>query len=109
MKCTGRNNSFSSFSLSIREAEILELLCLGFTNREIAKKLVVSIETVKTHIASILKKMNVRNRVQAACKATTFKFMSDLGFPCEYEAVKSRQPRVCDGRTGYDVCPLNDV
>ncbi|MCL4474594.1 MAG: helix-turn-helix transcriptional regulator [Actinobacteria bacterium] len=53
--------------LSLRELEILNLLPAGLTNKEIATRLFISPETVKTHIAHILKKTGARNRTEAAC------------------------------------------
>ena len=51
--------------LSPRKLEILTLLARGFTDKEIAKKLNISIRTVQTHISSILNGLNARNRVNA--------------------------------------------
>lgn len=52
--------------LTNRENEVLTLLSKGFTNIEIAKELNISIHTAKAHVSSILKKMNVKNRLLAA-------------------------------------------
>ncbi len=49
-----------------RELEVLYWLIMGLTNKEIAKKLVISNHTIKAHVASIYKKIGVSNRVQAA-------------------------------------------
>jgi len=58
---------------SKRESEILTLLTQGMTNKEIAVHLYISTETVKTHVAHILRKLSARNRTEAAIKATAFK------------------------------------
>lgn len=53
-------------SLTSRESDIAELLKLGKTNAEIAEALVLSVFTVKNHVSSILMKLNVRTRTEAA-------------------------------------------
>lgn len=55
--------------LSPREMEILEHVTLGMINKEIANKLGISQQTVKNHMTSILKKLNVKDRTQAAVTA----------------------------------------
>lgn len=55
--------------LSDRELEVLGLVGNGATNREIAQRLIVSEHTVKVHLRSILNKLNLRNRQQAAAYA----------------------------------------
>lgn len=52
-------------ALSRRELEILSLVASGLGNREISKKLFISLPTVKAHINRILKKLNVKNRTLA--------------------------------------------
>jgi len=52
--------------LTEREWEVLRLLSDGLSNREISKKQFVAISTVKTQVSSILSKLEVRNRVEAA-------------------------------------------
>ncbi|MEX2244513.1 MAG: response regulator transcription factor [Fimbriimonadaceae bacterium] len=55
--------------LSPREAEVLQLIVAGRTNREIAEALVVSENTVKTHVNSLYSKLEVNRRTQAVAKA----------------------------------------
>jgi len=55
--------------LSERELEVMELICSGMSNREIAEKLVISTGTAKTHVHNICGKLGVRNRTEAAIKA----------------------------------------
>lgn len=55
-------------TLSPRERRIAELLVEGLSNREIAELLVVSPETVKTHVARILRKLGAANRVEAVSR-----------------------------------------
>ncbi len=52
--------------LSERELEVLALVSAGLSNREIAEQLFVSVNTVKTHIARLYRRLGVRNRVEAA-------------------------------------------
>ena len=55
--------------LSERELEVLKLIVDGKSNQEIAAKLFVTLATVKTHVRSILNKLSVDDRTQAAVKA----------------------------------------
>lgn len=55
--------------LSPREMEILQFVTHGLSNKEIATKLGISQQTVKNHMTSILKKLNVQDRTQAAVTA----------------------------------------
>jgi DNA-binding NarL/FixJ family response regulator len=62
-------STVSAFSLSHRELDVLRLVVEGLSNQEIAGRLVLSVETVKTHMRHIMEKMAVSDRTQAAVKA----------------------------------------
>lgn len=49
--------------LSKRESEVAKLICIGYTNKQIAKKLFISEKTVKSHVSNILVKLDLRDRV----------------------------------------------
>jgi DNA-binding NarL/FixJ family response regulator len=58
----------SEVQLTEREKEILQYLAQGYSNKEIASKLTVSVSTVRTHVEHIYEKLHVRCRTQAAAK-----------------------------------------
>jgi DNA-binding CsgD family transcriptional regulator len=55
--------------LTRRELEVLELVALGLGNREIARRLFVSEETVKSHVKAVLEKLRARSRAHAVARA----------------------------------------
>ena len=55
--------------ISKRELEVLELMAAGFSNQEIADKLFLSLNTVKTHSSNLFIKLDVKRRTQAIQKA----------------------------------------
>ena len=59
------NEEAKRLGLSQRELEVLELMSAGLSNQEIADKLFVSLNTIKTHSAKIFEKMDVKRRTQA--------------------------------------------
>jgi LuxR family maltose regulon positive regulatory protein len=55
--------------LTPRELEVMRLICKGYSNPEIARELVVTINTIKKHTSNIYSKMGVRSRTQAIARA----------------------------------------
>ena len=65
-----RNNAaITSLRISGREIEVLEMLASGHANKVIARRLDISPNTVKTHIARLFEKLEVASRTQAISKA----------------------------------------
>ena len=62
--------------LSPREIEVLELIALGKTNKEISAELVVSPGTVKAHTSNIYRKLDVANRTEAVARARELDILS---------------------------------
>jgi DNA-binding NarL/FixJ family response regulator len=54
--------------LSPRELEVLALVAAGYANAEIAAELVIGVETVKTHLGAIRRKLQARDRTHAAVR-----------------------------------------
>jgi ATP/maltotriose-dependent transcriptional regulator MalT len=52
--------------LSVREAEVLEMVATGLSNEQVAARLGVTVHAVKFHLAGIYRKLGVANRTQAA-------------------------------------------
>lgn len=61
--------------LSSREYEVLKLIAQGHSNKEIAERLFVSVNTIKSHIQKIFEKLEVQNRTQAIVKARDIKLI----------------------------------
>jgi DNA-binding NarL/FixJ family response regulator len=71
-----RNDAaLQSLGVTEREVAVLELLAAGDANKEIARKLDISPNTVKTHIASLFAKLEVQRRTQAIQKARQLRLL----------------------------------
>ncbi len=69
-KAFSNNKNYSNMDeLTEREEEVLYLIAKGYTNRQISDELLISETTVKTHVSSILSKLRVETRTQAALVA----------------------------------------
>ena len=67
--------NYKNYDLTTREAQILKLMTEGYNNMEIAQHLVISVNTTKAHVANILQKLEVDDRLQAALKALKYKIV----------------------------------
>lgn len=66
---TFQEEAFNKSGLSRRELEVLQLMAQGLSNQEIADRLFVSLNTVKTHSSNLFLKLDVKRRTQAIEKA----------------------------------------
>jgi DNA-binding NarL/FixJ family response regulator len=71
-----KNRTHTHDQLSAREHEVLHLIAEGYTNREIAEKLSVSIRTIERHRSSIMNKLSLRNRAELVAYAVRQALMS---------------------------------
>ena len=62
-------NNLKHFNISKRELDVLALMAQGLSNQEVADKLFVSLNTVKTHSSKLFEKLNVERRTQAVQEA----------------------------------------
>lgn len=68
-------NMIKTVELTNREKEIIGLIALGLTNQKIADKLFISLRTVETHRANLMRKMEVKNSVELVNKARELKLL----------------------------------
>jgi len=66
---TLNETALNELNMSRRELEVLELMAEGLSNQEIAERLFVSLNTIKTHSARVFEKLEVKRRTQAVEKA----------------------------------------
>ena len=66
---SGKRALEEALGLTPREADVLALIARGYTNREIASTLVISVKTAGVHVSHILRKLDAPNRQQAAAIA----------------------------------------
>lgn len=69
------HKALRSLKISKRELEVLELLGKGLSNQEIASKLFISVNTVKTHLSHLYEKLDVSRRSMAVKKARSLKLI----------------------------------
>lgn len=74
-KIDEKDTNYRNYDLTTREAQILKLMTEGYSNMEIAQHLVISVNTTKAHVANILQKLEVDDRLQAALKALKYKIV----------------------------------
>lgn len=63
------DKDLEGLGISKREYEVLQHIAEGLSNREIAEKLFVSLNTIKSHSSNLFMKLNARNRTQAVLRA----------------------------------------
>jgi DNA-binding CsgD family transcriptional regulator len=94
--------------LSARALAVLGLLAMELSNREIARRLVLSVSTVKVPTCTLYGKLNVNSRTQALAQATTLNLLSRRSTPFRQEntpALRGRIPLQGDPiTTAYRLC-----
>lgn len=73
---TADEKQIAKLGLSEREREVLQLMAEGLSNQEIAGRLFLSLNTIKTHSSRIFEKLDVRRRTQAVEKARRLKVIA---------------------------------
>lgn len=76
MRSNGSSGSATRYALTHRETEILGLMLLGKTDREIARTLSLGRRTVSNHVSNVLLKMNAKTRTEAAVRAVVLGVVS---------------------------------
>jgi DNA-binding NarL/FixJ family response regulator len=73
----GADDTGADVPLSPRERQVLSLLAVGRTNREIADELFLSVNTIRNHVAAVLAKLGARSRVEATAIAHRRRLVGD--------------------------------
>lgn len=63
--------------LTEKEREVASYIIKGYNNKKIGSKMFTTVHTVKAHMTSVMKKLGVTNRTEAACKILKEKLMED--------------------------------
>ena len=79
LRSGGRAEALLSSPLTRREAEVLDYIAHGYMNKQIAAKLYISEQTIKNHMSSILRKLEVNDRTQAVVMAMQNGWVSSRG------------------------------
>ena len=69
MPLLSAEKALSDWNITPREYEVLQLIAQGLSNQEIAERLFLSLNTVKTHTSNVFSKLDVQRRTQAIQKA----------------------------------------
>jgi DNA-binding NarL/FixJ family response regulator len=81
------------YNMSRREVQVAELVCMGFSNEEVAKNLKIRPGTVKTHLRNIYRRIRVRNKITMLLKvvdqATKFSAISGITPPAPIVQIKT--------------------
>lgn len=78
VKSLDGNDLANKYKITKRETEVIELICQGKTNKEIADQLFISVETVKDHNYKIFQKTGIKNRTQLVNLINRFQKNSDF-------------------------------
>ena len=76
-----REKKDEGFSLTTRQKEILKLVALGHTNREIGEQLHISVRTVEVHRFNLMRRLRVRNVAQLLRQGLLLKLINKNSFP----------------------------
>lgn len=81
------------YNMSRREIQVAELICMGYSNEEVAKNLKIRPGTVKTHLRNIYRRIRVRNKIAMLLKvvnqATKFSAISGITPPAPFVQIKN--------------------